>query len=121
MSEQPYPQPPAVPEIQARLKDVAQLLRRSHSLDPAAQRALAELVEELSRTLSTQEVPAQEVTHLAESTAHLAESLHHQHDTGLLGKARQSLERAVSNAEVNAPVTVGVARRLLDALANLGI
>jgi len=121
MSEKPESSPTAGPEIQARLQDVARMLRRSSPIDPAAQRALAELVEELSRTLRTQEVPAAEVTHLAESTAHLAEALHQQHDMGLLARARDRLERAVGNAEVQAPLTVGVARRLLHALANLGI
>jgi hypothetical protein len=121
MPETPAPGTPAVPEIQARLQDIARLLRQSGTIDPESRHALSELVDELSKVLKTADVPAAEVTHLAESTAHLAESLHHQREQGLLGKARDRLERAVSDAEVQAPNAVGVARRLLEALANLGI
>src|SRR2546423_1545238 len=117
MSETPESSPPAVPQIQARLQDVARLLRQTGSLDPESQHTLAELVDELSKTLDAAHMPPTEVTHLAESTAHLAESLHHRRERGLLGAARDRLERAVGNAEANAPVAVGLARRLLDALA----
>jgi len=121
MPETPESSPPAVPELQARLQQVARMLRHSGSLEPESQHALAALVEELSKALETATVPPVEVAHLAESTAHLAESLHHEQDRGLLEKARDRLERAVGNAEALAPLTVGLARRLLDALANLGI
>jgi hypothetical protein len=121
MPESPQSKPPAVPDVQARLQDVARLLRQTSSLDLESQNALAELVDELSKALQAARVPPTEVTHLAESTAHLAEALHHQHGRGLLGGARDRLERALTNAEVKAPVAVGLARRLLDALANLGI
>jgi hypothetical protein len=121
MPETPESKPSAVPEVQARLRDVARLLRQTSSLDLESQRALAELVDELSKALHAARVPPAEVTHLAESTAHLAESLHHQQERGLLDGARDRLERAVSSAEIKAPVAVGLARRLLDALANLGI
>ncbi len=121
MSENPSSNPPAVPEIKARLQEVARLLRRSGSLEPDARRNLAELVEELGRTLETAAVPPAEVAHLAESTAALAETLHHEQDAGILERSRDHLERAVSSAEAFAPVTVGVARRLLETLANLGI
>jgi hypothetical protein len=121
MPETPEPSPPAVPEIQARLQDVARMLRKSSALDPDSQRALAELVDELSRAFHTTSVPPAEVAHLAESTAHLAESLHQRHDRGLVERARDRLERALANAEAQAPVAVGLARQLLDALAGIGI
>jgi hypothetical protein len=121
MSDTPEPSAPAVSAIQARLQDVARLLRKSSSLDPEAQRALAELVAELSKTLEKAPVPPTEVAHLAESTAHLAEALHHQNDRGMLGAARDRLERAVIRAEIRSPLAVGLARRLLDALANIGV
>src|SRR5262245_52500872 len=121
MSDTPDSNPPSVSDVQGRLREVAQLLRQSSSLDTASQRALAELVDELSRSLQSGNVPPAEVAHLADSTAHLAESLHHQHDTGLLGKARERLEGAVAQAEARVPVAVGLARRVLDALANIGI
>jgi hypothetical protein len=121
VSDTPSSNPPSVTEVQERLHEVARLLRESRSLDPQSQRVLAELVDELSTTLQAGAVPPAEVAHLAESTAHLAESLHHQHDTGVLGKARERLEGAVLQAEVHAPVAVGLARRVLDMLANIGI
>jgi hypothetical protein len=110
-----------VPEVQGRLHEVARLLRASGSLDAASQRALAELVDELSQSLQAGTVPAAEITQLSDSTAHLAEALHHQHDTGIVSKARERLEGAVVHAETHAPVAVGLARRVLDALANIGI
>jgi hypothetical protein len=108
-------------EIQKRLHEVARMLREARGIDTESQRVLAELVAELNTALQTANVPAPEVSHLAESTAHLAESLHHQHDKGILGKARERLEGAMLNAEVHSPNAVGLARRLLDALSNIGI
>src|SRR4051812_44522200 len=120
MSDIPSPNPPSVPEVQNRLHEVARLLRESRQLDAESQRTLAELVDELSNALREGNVPPAEVAHLADSTAHLAESLHHRHDTGVLGKARERLEGAVLAAEAKAPTAVGLARRVLDALANIG-
>ena len=121
MPDVPEPTTPSLPAVQARLNDVATLLRASSSLEPTSQRALGELVEELSKALAAAALPATEVAHLADSTAQLAESLHHEHDRGLLGKARDRLEGAVLSAEAHAPNAVGLARKLLAALADLGI
>jgi uncharacterized membrane protein len=121
MAEIPESSPPVVPQLQERLQEVARLLRKSGPMEPESQRDLAALVEEVSKVLATTTVPSAEVTHLAESTAHLAETLHHEQDRGVLEKARARLERAVGNAEAYAPLPVGLARRLLDVLANLGI
>jgi hypothetical protein len=123
MSDTPQsnPNPPSVQEVAARLHDVAREVRRSRSLDSHSQRVLAELVEELSQALAEPNVPPAEVARLAESTAQLAESLHRQHDRGLLERARDGLEGAVIEAESHAPTAVGLARRLLDALGNIGI
>jgi hypothetical protein len=121
MSEAPQPGSPDVPALQERLQDVARLLRQSATLDPGSQRALSELVDELGQALSAAAVPPAEVARLAESTTHLAEALHQRHSRGLLGQARDRLDRAVSSAEAHAPVAVGLARRLLDALSDLGI
>jgi hypothetical protein len=121
MSENPPGGIPSVPELKARLHAIAQRLRQPGPVDPEAQRALAELVDELSASLGSADVPPAEVAHLAESTAHLAESLHHRHNPGLVGNARDRLEQAALNAEARAPLAVGLARRLLDALANIGI
>ena len=73
----------------ARLEEVANTLRQSDALKPASQAALAELIEELSKTLNTQVVAPAEVTHLAESTAHLAEALHQRRNSGFLARARE--------------------------------
>src|SRR5712692_9200699 len=99
MPETPEPTTPSVAETQPRLHDVTRLLRQPGPIDPESQQVLAELVDELTRALETGNLPAAEVTHLAETTAHLAESLHHQQDLGLVGKARDRVERAVGNAE----------------------
>src|SRR5262245_9592737 len=75
MPDNPIPATPAVPEIQSRLREVAQLLRQSRSLDPASRRVLAELVDELGTMLQSGQCPAAEVAHLAGTTAQLAEAL----------------------------------------------
>jgi hypothetical protein len=121
MAEFPAPTPPPAPDLRARLQAVARLLRQSDSLDAESQQSLAELIEELGKALHAEIVPPSEVAHLAESTAHLAEALHHRQDRGLLGAARDRLERAAVNAEANAPFVVGLARRVLDLLAGIGI
>jgi hypothetical protein len=121
MPETPEPPPPSITEVQTRLHEVVALLRQSRTLDVEAQRVLAQLVEELSSVLAAGNVPPAEVSRLAESTVHLAESLQHPHHTGPLAGARDRLEGAVLDAESHAPTAVGLARQLLDALANIGI
>ncbi len=121
MPDNPVPGTPSVPEIQARLQELAQRLQQSRTLDPQSGRTLAELVRELSTILQASQVPPEEVARLAQTTAQLAESLHQRPQTGMLGKVRDQFEQAMLEAEVHAPVAVGVARRFLDALANWGI
>jgi hypothetical protein len=121
MTEQPQPGKPTREEIQARLQEVSRLLHGSDSLNLESRQALIELVDSLGDSLEKSDIPAEEIEHLAESTAHLAESLHHQHDQTMLSRARERLEEAVVKTEARAPFVSGIARRLLDALANLGI
>jgi hypothetical protein len=121
MPDTPESPVPSVPEVQIRLHEVAKMLRESSTLDGTSQRALAELVAELGKSLATAHLPAAEVAQLADSTAQLAESLHHEQDRGLLGKARDRLEGALLNAESHAPNAVGLARRVLNTLTELGI
>src|SRR5438477_4419567 len=102
MPEPSKPSPPSVSELQDRLRGVAQTLRHSSTIDEDSRQALAELVEELNKALQAQSVPPAEVSRLAESTAHLAESLHHPKGKGLLGTAREGLERAAFEAESHA-------------------
>jgi hypothetical protein len=120
MPDKPESQP-SVPEVQARLHQVARMLQKSGSLDPDARSVLADLVDELGVLLRSSNAPAAEVAHLADSAAQLAESLHHQQERGLLGAARDRFNAAVIRAEATAPVAAGLARRLLDVLANIGI
>lgn len=111
----------AVQQIQTHLRNASQLLRHAKSLDTESQGVLAELMEEMTQALKNEELSEDELSHLVQTTAHLEEALRHHHDAGIVATARAGLERAISNAESEAPITVGLARRLLDALANIGI
>ena len=121
MPEQPQPNPPSRPEIAASLHAVSQLLRQAHHLSPEAQETLAELVDELGRAIGSGTASPEELARLQESTARLLEAVHQQRDEGVVAAARDRLEEAVIGVESRAPVVAGVARRLLDALSNLGI
>lgn len=121
MSTSPDAGVPSVPEVRARLHDAAAMIRGSSSLDPALRDTLTELLEELRRALEQPSAPPDEVSRLADSAAHLAEALHAEHDRGLVANARGRLERLMLQAESHAPTTVGLAQRLIDAIANLGI
>jgi hypothetical protein len=114
------PDEPAA-RITEELHDLARTLREAPPLGPEAQRALAELIDELGNAVGSREVPPAEVAHLAESTAHFVQALHRRQEPGGLAAARDRLEKAVLSAESRAPVAAGVARRVLDALANWGI
>jgi hypothetical protein len=108
-------------EVRQMLHAVAQLLRTSPALGMEAQKLLAELIDELGRLLEATPAPSGEMRHLSESVAHLVhaaqEPLHH----GLLTSARDRLDKAIVAAEVEAPLAVGLARRLMDALSEIGI
>lgn len=121
MSNEAQGATPSVAEVRKRLHDVAQMLRESRPIDPAVHRALAELLDELSTALAAPNAPPAEVAKLADSTAYLAQSLHEQHDRGILERAREGVGVAMMQAEGHAPIAVGLARSLLDALANIGI
>lgn len=103
----------------SRLRHLAQRLREADHLDPEAQKSLADILDELSKSLVPGPESSEQHKHLAESAAHLAEALHQQRDTGLIARARRRLEEAAVRAE--APVATGIVRRLIDTLANLGI
>ena len=121
MPDRSSPGTPSIPEIQARLAELTQRLRDSATLDPESREALGKLVGELSTLLQTTQVPPAEVAELARTTTHLADSLHPHPQPGMLGKVRDQFEQAVLDAEAHAPVAVGLARRLMETLANLGI
>ncbi len=112
-------QPPA--RITDGLHDLARALREAPTLGSDAQRALAELIDELGNAAGNTEVPPAEVTHLTQTTASFLQAIKHRHEPAGLAAARDGLEQAVLRAEARAPVVAGLARRLLDALANWGI
>jgi hypothetical protein len=120
MPENTEPGTPSVPQVQARLREVAGLLRDSGSIDPESRQTLAGLIDELSTALGAAPASSAEVTHLGDTAAHLVESLHH-HEQGPPGHLRDRLERAVLAAEARAPFAAGLVRRMLDALADMGI
>lgn len=120
MAKQLPIEPEKSAEIRAQLKECAELLREARHLDEAAQRALADLVAELSAALDPA-TGSEHVAQLAESSAQLVHALHAQHDAGLIASARERLEQAAARAETEAPVATGVARQLIDALASIGI
>src|SRR5262245_20907994 len=115
--------PPQAADLQARLHAVAERLRGAGPVDAQSRRILAELVDELSRALQPGQVPPEEVAHLAATTAELAEALHQPagQRRGWLKRLQAPFEEAALRAEAHAPVAVGLARRLMDALANIGI
>jgi hypothetical protein len=113
---------PRVPHgVQSSLHTIAEVLRDPHPLSFEAREALAALLDELGNLLTAPEAPPQALGHLAESTAHLVQAVHRRADEGLLTAARDRAEQSILGIEAQAPVLAGVARRLLDALANIGI
>ena len=122
MPDEPAPSVPAESAVRARLHDAARTARESASLDPEVRAALADLLDELSRTVDAPGRTPAEVAHLAESAAHLTDALHHAgHDRGVVATARDRLGALLVRAEARAPTAVGLARQLTDALARMGI
>lgn len=120
MTEPISTDPAAVPPARDQLLELGRLLRESGPLGPNARRELADLVEELAGTLDPSH-PSSQATHLAETTAHLVQALHDQSGAGPLAQARERLEAAVAQVDARAPVATGLARRIVDLLADLGI
>jgi len=121
MADEPSPIPQEPEKIQARLHDLAQLLRHTEHLDPATQQALAELADELAATINFSKAPSADVNHLLNTSTHVIEMLHQKPETPVPATVRGRLEQAIVAAESRAPVLAGVAHRLLDVLADLGI
>ena len=105
-------------DARQRLEQLACLLRQAPHLEPEAQRHLADLLEELAGALP---VGAKEDMHLAESAAQVAHALHEQQPASGVSSARRRLEESAARAEAEAPLATGIVRRLLAALADLGI
>ena len=114
-------QPATIAQVQTSLHELAKVLRDADHLEPEAQDALADLVDELGKLLDPSTEPSAAAAHLATSAATLARGLHQRQNPTLLTAAKQRLERAALRAENEAPLAAGIVQRLLDALANLGI
>jgi len=122
MSEPPSPtDPQSGAQVRVNLQELSRLLRHGQRLDVKSRQALADLVDELNRAVGAGTLPPAETAHLAEGAARLAQALHHQHDSGMLAAARERFEEAIARTEAAAPLATGLARRFLDAVANLGI
>ena len=121
MADQPEPMVESTQSVQTRLHSVADLLRGSPTVSREVRIALADLLDELCAATKAPDAPPAAIAHLAESAAHLAEALHHQRDSGLVATARERLEAAILRTEAHAPNAVGLARGVVDALANIGI
>src|SRR5213593_3300753 len=104
MTDQPVP---TTSQVRAHLHTLSLLLRQNR-LDAQTQALVADLVEELGRSLESSAVPSDEVARLAESTAHLVEAVHHRHDPTMLEAARNRLDRAVLAVEAEAPGLAGL-------------
>jgi hypothetical protein len=100
---------------------LAQVLHEKHQLEPEAQQALADLMEELARSVGSSTGPSPETAQLASSVAEIARSLQEEEQPTLLAAARERLQDAALRAERRAPLVTGLARRLLEILADLGI
>src|SRR4051794_629179 len=90
------------PTLRDRLRAAADEVRRADDLAPDVRDHLAELLGELDRALA----PSAEVEELAESTLHLADSLVHKRDQGLLAKTRDRVGDLLVHAEADAPIAV---------------
>ncbi|MFN4259055.1 MAG: DUF4404 family protein [Gemmataceae bacterium] len=119
------PEPPSntpeQPPLEHNLHELAQNLRQAAHLDDDTRQALARLMDELGHAVRQADIPSEEIAHLTESATQVARAVHEQHEAGMLAAARDRLEQAMLRAENAAPVASGIARRLIDALANLGI
>jgi hypothetical protein len=119
MKEQAQPVPEAG-TVHAELQEVAALLRQASHLEPAVQQRLAEVVEDFGRAIRPDAAPSAEMIHLAQDLAQLVRSLHRQEEAPLR-TAGKRLRQAIARVEAQSPFVTEIVRRLLDALANIGI
>ena len=120
MTEPTPPHLETAATVRTQLQGIVPLLRSSRHIEPEVQEALADLVDELIRVMDPNP-PAVEAAHLAESCGTPGGGVHRKHHAGLIIAAKERLEAAATRAEAEAPVATGLARRLIDTLANLGI
>jgi hypothetical protein len=121
MAEEIPADPQAVAQIKMDLQELARLLRTAGHLEPDAQQTLASLLEELGDELEVSGLPSTQKAHLAETVGRAARALHEQQHAGLLAATKDRLHEAACRAEAEAPVATGIVRRIIDALAGIGI
>jgi hypothetical protein len=115
------PSPCGAQDTLAGLHELARVLRDAKHLSPAVQRELADLVDELTNALTPAPQAGAETGRLAASAAHLAEAIRQRDNETLLARARDRLQETAARAETNAPLVAGLLRRIVEALANLGV
>ena len=103
------------------LHELAQKVRDADSLGPQAQRAVADLLDDLAQAIPPATASSAEATHLADSATHLADALRKPPQSSAVPPALARFETAVARAEAKAPLASGIARQIIEALANLGI
>jgi hypothetical protein len=121
MSDQPQPAPIRSSAVAAQLREVARLLRTADHLDPQEKKTFADLADELAGTLSASRVPSDEEAQLGHLARQLIEELHQGEGSVPAAATRHRLQEAILAAETRAPFAAGLAQRLLDAIANIGI
>jgi hypothetical protein len=107
--------------VSAQLHEIAQLLRGTHHLGAEAQQALAQLADELGNLLDPALPPPPEAAPLVESTAHVVQALHGEQSSAPSPAARYRLQQLAAELDARAPRVAAFARRLLEALGNIGI
>jgi hypothetical protein len=116
-SQPPGPTPPSA--VPARLREVARLLRQADHMEPEAQQSLADLAEQLANAMPTSRPPTAEEAELGQLAEQLIAELHREETPA--AATRHRLQEAVVAAETRAPFAAGIARQLLEAIADLGI
>jgi hypothetical protein len=120
----PEPLPPessASSGVRASLHVIAEILRDPHPISHEVREVLAAFVDELGETLTSSTAPPAEVAHLADSAVQLVRAVNRKEAPGILASARDRLDAAILAAQTKNPLTAGLVRRLLDALADIGI
>lgn len=107
--------------VQTQLRAIAQLLREVPRLEPETQAALADLIDELARSLESPVVPSAEIARLTDCLAQLARAVNEQHAPGILAAARDRLDHAVVAIETEAPGLASLTRRLAEMLSDVGL
>jgi len=121
MTDEMSAQPPEVQSTQAKLKQLATLLRDADHLDPQAQKSLATLLEQLVGELDAAGVAPSHTTHLAETISEVARSLHEGESGAVSDTDRERLRRAAAAAELEAPASASLVYRFIDVLSSIGI